>query len=232
MFFLYFCILKSIEMKKIIYNKYPKALIGKLPSVLFEGRIVVVVSPSEAEKAVDFLLSQPILGIDTETRPSFKKGVHYHVSLLQVSSSDICFLFRLKHTGMTPAIIRLLEDKKVPKVGLSLHDDMMMLHQVASFVPGYFIDLQDHVKEIGVEDLSLQKLYANFFNQRISKTQQLTNWEADVLTEKQKGYAATDAWTCIQLYKELMRLENENDYELVKVEENIEDVKENISKEG
>lgn len=232
MFFLYFCILKRFEMKKILYNKYPKALIGKLPSVLFEGRIVVVLSASEAEKAVDFLLSQPILGVDTETRPSFKKGVHYKVSLLQVSTADVCFLFRLKHTGMTPAIIRLLEDKKVPKVGLSLHDDMMMLHQVAAFQPGYFIDLQDHVKEIGVEDLSLQKLYANFFNQKISKTQRLSNWEADVLTDKQKGYAATDAWTCIRLYEELLRLEREKDYELVKVEENIEDVKEDISKEG
>ena len=218
-------------MKKIIYNKYPKALIGNLPSVLFPGRIVVVLSAAEAERAVDFLLTQPILGIDTETRPSFKKGVHYKVSLLQVSTHEVCFLFRLKHTGMTPAIIRLLEDTTVPKVGLSLHDDMMMLHQVSAFKPGLFIDLQNHMKEIGVEDLSLQKLYANFFNQKISKTQRLTNWEADVLTEKQKGYAATDAWTCILLYEELQRLERENDYELVKVEEKIADVKENISQE-
>lgn len=231
MFFLYFCILKSFEMKKIIYNKYPKALIGNLPTVLFKGRIVVVVSASEAEKAVDFLLSQPILGIDTETRPSFKKGVHYHVSLLQVSTHDICFLFRLKHTGFTSAIIRLLEDTSVPKVGLSLHDDIFMMHQVVQFKPGRFIDLQNHVKEIGVEDLSLQKLYANFFNERISKTQRLTNWEADVLNDKQKAYAATDAWSCIMLYEELQRMERENDYELVRVEEKIADVKEDISQE-
>ena len=69
--------------------------------------------------------------------------------------------------------------------------------------------------EIGVEDRSLQKLYANFFGQKISKSQQLSNWENDVLLEKQKVYAATDAWACIQLYEELIRLEKTKDYNLV-----------------
>ena len=109
----------------------------------------------------------------------------------------------------------------MPKIGLSLHDDMMMLHKKAEFRPGLFIDLQKHVMEIGIEDMSLQKLYANFFSQKISKTQQLTNWEADVLTEKQKQYAATDAWTCIMLYEELMRLEASGAYELIITDENV-----------
>ncbi len=217
-------------MKKTIYNKFAKQLIGKLPIVVFKGRIVVVLSASEADKAVDYLLSQPILGVDTETRPSFRKGTHHTVSLLQVSSHDVCFLFRLKHTGMAPSIIRLLEDTTVPKVGLSLKDDILALHHVASFNPGNFIDLQKHVKEIGVEDMSLQKLYANLFGQKISKGQQLTNWEADILTERQKLYAATDAWTCIMLYEELQRLKATNDYELVTVEEEKkDDVKADIS---
>lgn len=217
-------------MKKTIYNKFAKQLIGKLPIVAFKGRIVVVLSASEADKAVDYLLSQPILGVDTETRPSFRKGTRYTVSLLQVSSHDVCFLFRLKHTGMAPSIIRLLEDTTVPKVGLSLKDDILALHHVASFKPGNFIDLQKHVKEIGVEDMSLQKLYANLFGQKISKGQQLTNWEADILTERQKLYAATDAWTCIMLYEELQRLKATNDYELVTVEEEKkDDVKADIS---
>jgi ribonuclease D len=217
-------------MKKTIYNKFAKQLIGKLPIVVFKGRIVVVLSASEADKAVDYLLSQPILGVDTETRPSFRKGTRYTVSLLQVSSHDVCFLFRLKHTGMAPSIIRLLEDTTVPKVGLSLKDDILALHHVASFKPGNFIDLQKHVKEIGVEDMSLQKLYANLFGQKISKGQQLTNWEADILTERQKLYAATDAWTCIMLYEELQRLKATNDYELVTVEEEKkDDVKADIS---
>ena len=172
-------------------------------------------SESEAEKAVDFLLSRDILGVDTETRPSFKKGETHMVSLLQVSTSDVCFLFRLNHIGITPAILRLLENKAVPMVGLSLHDDMLSLHKRVAFTPGFFIDLQDLVGELGIEDLSLQKLYANLFHQKISKRQRLTNWDSDVLNDKQKAYAALDAWACINLYKEILRLKQSGDYELV-----------------
>ncbi|MBR0259117.1 MAG: 3'-5' exonuclease domain-containing protein 2 [Prevotella sp.] len=205
-------------MTKTIYNKFDKAKIAALPRVLFEGRIVVVLTERDADKAVHYLLSQPILGIDTETRPSFKKGETHQVALLQVSSYDVCFLFRLNQLGMSPSVKRLLEDKQVPKIGLSLRDDLLSLHKLGDFNAGYFIDLQDHVREIGVEDLSLQKLYANFFAQKISKREQLTNWEADILQDKQKRYAATDAWSCIMLYEELMRLEQTGDYELIKVD--------------
>ena len=206
-------------MKKVIYNKFDKARIQQLPRALFEGRIEVVLSESEAAKAVDYLLKQPIIGIDTETRPSFRKGVKYYVSLLQVSSRDICFLFRLKHTGMCESIIRLLEDTTIPKIGLSLHDDIRQLHEVAKFQPGYFIELQDKVKDFGVEDLSLQKLFANFFGERISKGQRLTNWEADILSESQKRYAATDAWACILLYEEMERPLQTGDFEVLRNEE-------------
>ena len=206
-------------MNKKLYNKYPKADIAQLPVVHFEGRIVVVVSEREAERAVSFLLTQPILGIDTETRPTFRRGEMHQVALLQVSAHDICFLFRLNYLGASAAVRRLLEDTEVPKVGLSLRDDMMQLHRLVDFEEGLFIDFQDRVREIGVEDMSLQKLYANFFGQKISKRQQLTNWEHDVLTDKQKLYAATDAWSCIRLYEELLRLEETGDYVLVENEE-------------
>ena len=205
-------------MMKTIYNKFDKAKISTLPRVLFKGRIVVVLTERDADKAVRYLLSQPILGVDTETRPSFKKGETHQVALLQVSSYDVCFLFRLNQLGMSPSVKRLLEDTRVPKIGLSLRDDLLSLHKLADFNAGYFIDLQDHMREIGVEDLSLQKLYANFFAQKISKREQLTNWEADILQDKQKLYAATDAWSCIMLYEELQRLEQTGDYELIKVD--------------
>lgn len=208
-------------MKKTIYHKYDKQRIADLPRVLFEGRIVVILTESEAQKAVDYLLSQPILGVDTETRPSFKKGRVNKVALLQVASHEVCFLFRLNQLGISPAVKRLLEDKIVPKIGLSWHDDLNMLHKSGEFETGYFIDLQNHVREIGVEDLSLQKLYANFFGQKISKRERLTNWEADILNDKQKQYAATDAWACIMLYEELMRLEETGDYELIKTVEDV-----------
>ena len=207
-------------MRKIIYNKFDKKSIAELPTVTFPGKTVVVMSESEAEKAVDFLLSNDILGVDTETRPSFKKGESHMVSLLQVSTSNICFLFRLNHIGITPAILRLLENTTVPMVGLSLHDDMLSLHKQVGFTPGNFIDLQDLVGELGIEDLSLQKLYANLFHQKISKRQRLTNWDSDVLNDKQKAYAALDAWACINLYKEILRLKNSGDYVLVINEQN------------
>ena len=202
-------------MKKVIYNKIDKRSISNLPKVLFPGRIVVVTTENDADKAVDFLLAQPILGVDTETRPAFKKGINHKVALLQVATHDICFLFRLNYTGITASILKLLEDTTVPKIGLSLHDDIMSMHRRADFKPGNFIDLQKHVGEIGIEDLSLQKLYANFFGQKISKAQRLSNWEADILTQQQKNYAATDAWACIMLYEELQKLEDTGDYELV-----------------
>ena len=143
----------------------------------------------------------------------------HKVSLLQVSSRDICFLFRLNYTGITPAIKRLLEDKTVKKIGLSWHDDILMLKKREDFKPGLFIDLQDIVGNIGIEDRSLQKLYANIFGQKISKRQRLTNWENDVLTDKQKVYAATDAWSCIMLYEEIMRLLQSDGYVLEVVSE-------------
>lgn len=215
-FSLAFLLPLQIEMKKTIYQKYDKSLIPDLPRVLFEGRVVVVLTEWEARKAVDYLLSQPLLGLDTETRPTFRKGPMHQVALLQVSSHDVCFLFRLCRLGLSPSVKRLLEDTTVPKVGLSLTDDMHQLRRLGDFETGRFIDLQNRVREVGVEDMSLQKLYANFFGQKISKRQQLTNWEADILTEPQKLYAATDAWACVMLYEELMRLEATNDYTLVK----------------
>ena len=201
-------------MRKTIYNKFDKHAISALPLLKFPGRIIVIMSEGETEKAVDYLLSCDILGVDTETRPAFHKGEAHKVALLQVSTRDTCFLFRLNYTGITPAIKRLLEDTTIKKIGLSWHDDILMLKKRQDFNPGLFIDLQNIVGEIGIEDRSLQKLYANVFGQKISKRQRLTNWESDVLTDKQKQYAATDAWSCINLYEEISRLKITGDYEL------------------
>lgn len=206
-------------MPKIIYNKYDKRLIAALPVAQFEGRIVVILTPGETEKAVNYLLSQPLLGFDTETRPSFKRGQQHKVALLQVATDDICFLFRLHHTGLTPALVRLLEDTSVKKIGLSWHDDLIMLHKLGAFNTGAFIEIQERIRQIGITDLSLQKIYANLFGKKISKRQQMSNWEEDILSDKQKLYAATDAWACIQIYKEVVRLKETNDYQLIIQEE-------------
>jgi len=202
-------------MSKIIYNKYDKTLISSLPVAEFKGRIIVILTPGETEKAVRYLLSQPILGFDTETRPSFKRGQQFKVALLQVATEDTCFLFRLHHTGLTPALVRLLEDETIDKIGLSWHDDLNSLHKIGDFHTGRFTDIQNLVQQLGIEDLSLQKLYANLFSQKISKRQQLSNWEADILSDRQKLYAATDAWACIKIYQALVDLMKTGDYQLV-----------------
>ncbi len=204
---------------RILYSKFDKEAIHELPQVLFTGRIIVITSEKKAEKAVDFLLKQSILGVDTETRPVFRKGQSYKVSLLQVATHDTCFLFRLNILGITPSIKRLLENTETKMIGLSWHDDLLALHKRSDFKKGNFIDLQDIIGDLGIKDLSLQKLYANLFRQKISKRQRLTNWNNETLSEKQKQYAATDAWACIQLYEEIMRLKVSGDYQLVVVEE-------------
>ena len=208
-------------MKKLIYNKFDKPTIATLRRVVYHGKIVVINSPDEAEAAVDHLLSQPVLGLDTETRPSFTKGRHFKCSLLQVASKSICFLFRLNHIGMCPAVMRLLGDKAVIKVGLAWRNDLLALREVGEFEPGTFVDLQDMVRKIGIEDQSLVKIYANLFGERISKADRLSNWERDNLKDTQMIYAAIDAWACVQIYEEVLRLKATGDYELVVREEEI-----------
>ena len=202
-------------MRKLIYNKVDKAMISQLKRVDFYGKIIVVTSPVEAEHAVDYLLSQPVLGFDTETRPAFEKGKRYRCSLLQVSTRTDCFLFRLNKLGLCPAIVRLLTDKEVTKVGLAWNNDILSLRELGNFVPGHFIDLQDMVRQLGIEDQSLVKIYANLFGERISKTERLSNWERHELKESQKEYAAIDAWACVRIYNEVNHLMATGDYELV-----------------
>lgn len=180
-----------------------KSEVAGMPTAAFSGRIITIDTITDADKAVKALSSEKLLGIDTETRPSFRKGLQYEVSLIQLSTADTCFLIRLNRTGMPNSLVSLLENKDVIKVGLSLHDDYQSLCRRRKFKAGGFLDLQQHVTKYGIEEKSLQKIFAIVFGQRISKSQQLTNWENDVLTDKQKLYAATDAWACLEIYNKL-----------------------------
>jgi len=202
-------------MTKTIYDKFDKQRITTLPKEVFPGRIYTITTERDAEKAVNYLMTQPILGFDTETRPVFKRHMSHKVALLQVSTHDTCFLFRLNQIGLPDSIVRLLEDKTITKVALSWKDDIHGLQQRRQFKTGTFIDVQDEVARIGIEDYSLQKLYANLFGKMISKRQQLSNWEADFLTDAQKAYAALDAWACIQIHNELQRLQKSQDYHII-----------------
>jgi len=180
-----------------------KETISTLEPETFEGKIVEVKSLSEAKRAVKYLSRYSFIGFDTETRPTFKKGVHYDIALIQLSTENICFLFRLNKIGFPPCLIDLLSNPNVKKVGLSLRDDFASMNRRQVFTPNGFIDLQKMVQEYGITDISLQKIYAILFHKKISKRQQLTNWETDVLTDLQKNYAALDAWACLKIYNKL-----------------------------
>ena len=201
---------------KLIRNTISKAEIAQLPKVLFEGRIFVVYTEADTEKAVEYLKTQQIVGVDTETRPSFKRGMTHKVALLQIATTDTCFLFRPNRIGMPESLQNFLMSD-VLKIGLSLKDDFMMLRRRKDVhaEEGNWIELQDYVGRFGIEDRSLQKIYANLFGQKISKSQRLTNWEAETLTEAQMKYAATDAWACVEIYNCLAEMERTGDYEVI-----------------
>ena len=203
---------------KQIRNTITKAEIATMPKVLFEGRIFVIYTEADADKAVEYLKTQQIVGVDTETRPSFKRGTTHKVALLQIATADTCFLFRLNRIGM-PASLQDFLMSDTLKIGLSLKDDFMMLRRRKNMhaEEGNWIELQDYVGRFGIEDRSLQKIFANLFGQKISKNQRLSNWEAETLTEGQMKYAATDAWACVEIYRCLEEMERTGDYEVLKV---------------
>lgn len=177
-----------------------KESLASLPCAVFEKEAVVIDRLDDVDKAIERLEKARIIGFDTETKPSFRKGVTHQVSLVQLSTPDVCFLFRLNKIGFPERLVRLLESEEHLKIGLSLRDDFHNLSKQHKFTPGGFVDLQKMVKEFHITDISLTRIHAILFGQRISKGQRLTNWEADMLSPTQISYAALDAYSCIRIY--------------------------------
>ncbi|MDR2929156.1 MAG: 3'-5' exonuclease domain-containing protein 2 [Cytophagaceae bacterium] len=182
-----------------------KETIDDLPIAHFDGEVVVIEDKAAVGNAIDELMLENLLGFDTETKPTFKKGQIHKVALLQICAADKAYLFRLNKTGFAPELISLLENDSVMKVGVGIRDDLRLLNKLKLFKPNGFVDLQDMVKSFGIKTMSLKGLAANILNLRVSKRQRLTNWEASILTPAQIDYAATDAWIALQLFTQLMR---------------------------
>lgn len=174
--------------------------IQSLPQGGFNGEIHVVDHPGALEFARQSLMGHAVLGFDTETKPSFKKGRYHQVALLQLSTGEHAFLFRLNHIAMPDFVKAMFEDREVIKVGVALRDDLSGLQKLKPFKPEGFLDLQHYVKAFGIEDNGLKKLVANVLGIRISKKFQTSNWEQEILSPEQQHYAATDAWACRQIY--------------------------------
>ena len=183
--------------------------IEKLEYASFPGKIYVIDSVgAEFNRAIAYLRSQKVIGFDTETRPTFTPGQpQYGVALLQLSGPDRAYLFRVKSIGMHRRLCNLMASDKIIKVGAAIHDDIKGLQRIRGFEPAGFVDLQKIVCEWGIRDKSVKKMAAIIMGIRISKSQQLSNWEAEILTEPQCKYAATDAWVCREMYIRLMREE-------------------------
>ena len=180
-----------------------------LDLAVFEGRIHVIDRPGpELEYAIRYLRNQKVIGFDTESRPCFSPDQpKYGVSLLQLSGAKEAFLFRIKLLGLDKRLCKLMANKNIIKVGAAVHDDLRGLQRYCQFEPSNFVDLQKIVWEYGIKDKSVKKMSAIILGVKISKTQQLSNWEADVLSEPQQTYAATDAWVCREMYNKLMKSE-------------------------
>jgi ribonuclease D len=193
-----------------MYNESitPKEM-EKLDFASFPGKIYVIDSVgAEFNRAIAYLRSQKIIGFDTETRPTFSQDQpRYGVALLQLSGPDKAFLFRINKMGMHRRLCNLLASDKIVKVGAAIHDDILGLQRKHDFTPAQFVDLQKIVWEWGIRDKSVKKMAAIILGFRVSKTQQLSNWEAESLSDAQCRYAATDAWVCREMYLKLLKSE-------------------------
>lgn len=201
----YLCAILDIHMLKPnnFSHRIAKELLQSMPLTHFEGEVIVVDKMKQVPQAVAYLSQFDVLGVDTEARPSFKRGVHYPTALLQIATHERCYLFRLTHIGMPPLLASLFANESICKVGLAFKDDLHGLRRRRNFVPKNCVDIQSLVNQYGILELGLQKIFAICFAKKISKAQQLTNWEASKLTTEQALYASTDAWATLLIYKEL-----------------------------
>jgi ribonuclease D len=190
-----------------IADRYAKEigpeLIESLPVMTWSGGIVVVDKPELVEPAVTELMQHDILGFDTETRPSFKKGEYHPVALIQLSTASTVYLFRLNLIGFPESLRQLLANQEVIKVGIGLDNDLPELKKLHRFVPAGFVDLNKVVTSLGFINTGAKKLTALILGYRLSKTKQTSNWESEILTPGQLSYAAIDAWVCREIYLRL-----------------------------
>ncbi len=199
-----------------LLNKIDKAELAGKPRVVFDGLIDEIDTLDKAQAAVQAISAYKVIGFDTETRPSFTRGVQHKVALLQLATLDHAWLFRLNQIGMPDCVAELLENPDILKIGVSVKDDKAQLGGRRNLKTAGFVELQDLCAEMGIEEKGLQKIYGILFGQRISKNQQLSNWEIASLTESQRQYASIDAWACLRIYNCLMELKRTGEYTIIR----------------
>jgi len=179
--------------------------LNEYPQIAFEGPIHLIETVADADEACEYLKRFSHIGFDTETKPNFKKGRKNRVALLQLSTSDKAFLFRTNKIGIPKSVASLLANPSIIKIGAATKDDIGTLKAITHFEPRGILDLQPLVRSYGIEQLGLKTISALFLGYKISKGQQLSNWENETLTVPQQVYAATDAWICLEIFKQIER---------------------------
>jgi len=193
----------GVKMNKKYAENITAEEIKSLDLKWFDREIVVVDNLVTFNRVIRRLSGCHLFGFDTETRPSFKKGRKNNVSLLQLATDDLACLFRINRIGIPDELAEILGNPDIIKAGVALHDDIRNLKHIKKFEPAGFVDLQGFVKDYGIVSSGLKKLTAIILGFRISKSQQVTDWEATELSEPQQIYAATDAWVCHRIYSKL-----------------------------
>ena len=171
-----------------------------LPIRRYEGETVVVASPADLERARADFAQEALVGIDTETRPAFRKGESYPPSLVQVASAKAVYLFQIQQQDCSTILKALLSTTKTVKAGVSIAYDLRQLKQVFAFEEKAVLDLGWAAKRHGFEQTGVRNLAALVLGLRIPKGTKTTNWSARQLSPQQIAYAATDAWVCRELY--------------------------------
>jgi len=185
----------------ISYKKLSKDDINGLPLIKYQGDIQVLSDENHIEEAIEYLLSQKVIGFDTETRPTFTKGTLNAPSIIQLAGDDIVFIFQLDSNKIFKKLSQILSDTTITKCGVSVDRDLIELMYLSPFNPCSFIDLGDIARMRGIPHHGLRGLAALLLKYRISKSSQTSDWSRKTLSHNQINYAATDAWISLELFK-------------------------------
>ncbi len=191
----------------IRFKKLSKDEINGMPLIKYEGDIQIFSNKDNIQDAVDYLLTQKVIGFDTETRPTFTKGPLNAPSIIQLAGEKSVFIFQLGGSAMFEKLSQVLSEKRVTKCGVSVDRDLIELMYLNPFDPCSFIDLGDVARARDIPHHGLRGLAALLLKHRISKSSQTSDWSRRKLSDAQVTYAATDAWISLRLFK---KLEQEN----------------------
>jgi ribonuclease D len=190
----------NTRLDKEIARSISKEVLANLPIQRYEGEVRMVATVQDVEHALADIRRETVVGLDTETRPSFSKGESYLPCLVQVATARAVYLFQLSEVNAFPLVTELLQASPISKAGVALAHDLRSLKRVFPFEERNVIDLGLIARACGLGQTGLRNLAGIFLGIRIPKGNRTSNWAARHLSPAQITYAATDAWVCRELF--------------------------------